>query len=85
MSERNEAYEEVQRYHVYNVGGEDTYCRDEDVAELEAVHQKLLQAHTIMKEALEWLTTDACLADYSHMSKRDFAVKTLKRVTEVMP
>ena len=85
MNERNEAYEEVQRYHVYNVGGEDTYCRDEDVAELEAVHQKLLEAHTIMKEALEWMTTDACFLNCSHMSKREFAVKVLQRVAEVMP
>lgn len=56
-----------------------------DNAELEAVHQKLLQAHTIMKEALEWLTTDACFLNCSHISKREFAVKTLKRVAEVMP
>lgn len=41
MSKHNEAYEKVQRYHVYNVGGEDTYCRDEDVAELEAKYAKL--------------------------------------------
>ena len=84
MSERNEAYEEVQRYHVYNVGGEDTYCRDEDVAELEAVYCRLLEAHMIMKEALEWLTTDSCFLNCSHTSKRQFAVKTLKRVAEVM-
>jgi len=76
MSECNEAYEEVQRYHVYNVGGEDTYCRDEDVAELESVHCKLLEAHKIMKETLELMT----LASVT----RDVAVKTLERVAEVM-
>lgn len=43
MSEHNR-YEEIQRYHVYNVGGDDTYCRDEDVAELEASHADLLAA-----------------------------------------
>ena len=77
MSEHNEAYEEVQRYHVYKVGGEDTYCRDEDVAELEAVYCKLLEAHRIMKQALEWMT----LASVN----RHVAVKTLERVAEVMP
>ena len=84
MSEHKNQYEEVQRYHVYNVGGEDTYCRDEDVAELEAKYCKLLEAHRIMKQALEWMATDASLIDYSHMSKREFAVKTLQRVGEVM-
>lgn len=76
MSDRNEAYEEVQRYHVYNVGGEDTYCMDEDVAELEAKYCKLLEAHRIMKQALEWMT----LASVN----RHVAVKTLERVAEVM-
>ena len=42
-------------------------CMSRDVEELEAVHQKLLEAHTIMKEALEWLTTDACFLNCSHM------------------
>ena len=41
MSDLKDRYEQVQRYHVYNVGGDDTYCRDEDVAELEAKYAKL--------------------------------------------
>lgn len=84
MSDLKDRYEEVQRYHVYNVGGEDTYCRDEDVAELEAKHYKLLEAHKIMQEALEWMTTDASTIAYSHIAKRRLAVKTLQHVAEVM-
>ena len=60
-------------------------CKSEDVAKMEDKYCKLLEAHMIMKEALEWLTTDACFLNCSHMSKREFAVKTLQRVAEVMP
>jgi hypothetical protein len=87
----------IQRYVIHNTSATVTvdgqklgpatavgWCTDEDVTELEANHYKLLQAHTIMKEALEWLTTDACFLNCSHASKRQFAVETLKRVAEVM-
>lgn len=80
MSEHDNQYEEVQRYHVYNVGGEDTYCRDEDVAELEAVHCKLLEAHKIMERALISYAALECM----HMSKTCLAGETLQRVAEVM-
>ena len=63
------------------------WCKSEDVGTLEVDYQKLLEAHRIMKQALEWMTTDGCLidlVDYLHMSKRELAVKTLQRVNEVM-
>lgn len=89
MSERNEAYEEVQRYHVYNVGGEDTYCRDEDVAELEAKYCKLTEAHHIAVQALKYIAMMSDFPmevpiDYSHFVKKELATKTLKRLAEVM-
>tara|TARA_R110000868_G_scaffold373922_1_gene638275 strand:- start:1142 stop:1417 length:276 start_codon:yes stop_codon:yes gene_type:complete len=52
--------------------------------ELEAKHCKLLEAHRIMKEALEWMTTDACYIEYPFFSKIEMATKTLERVTEVL-
>lgn len=80
MSDYDNQYEELQRYHVYNVGGDDTYCRDEDVAELEAKYCKLLEEHRVMKQALKWIADD----NYTHFKKRQIAIKTLQYV-EVMP
>ena len=88
----------IQRYDMapYAMGWEKNddgeVCMSRDVeeleakyAELESNYYKLLEAHIIMNEALEWLTTDACFLNCSHASKRQFAVKTLQRVAEVMP
>ena len=65
MSDLKDRYEEVQRYHVYNVGGEDTYCRDEDVTELETKYAKLAEVHDIALQAFGYI---AKLYDYDKPS-----------------
>lgn len=91
MSEHDNQYEEVQRYHVYNVGGEDTYCRDEDVAELETKYCKLLEAHRIALEALRYISKlydsskPVYQVTYDAYAMKSEAATALERINEVMP
>jgi outer membrane murein-binding lipoprotein Lpp len=84
-------YEQVQRYHVYNVGGEDTYCRDEDVTELEAKYAKLTEAHDIAVQALRYIarlyddSKPVYQVAYDAYAMKSEAAMALEKINEVMP